>query len=157
MATLRRFGVSMETELLKEFDARVVAPAYANRSDALRALVRSHLLETRMQEDPAMEVVGTITLVYDHARGGLPTRLTVIQHRSRTSIVSTLHVHFDAHNCLEVLVVRGALGDVRSLSDSLCGTRGVDKGTLLINAGVTAGLHRHAPHRHAPAHPRPNA
>ncbi|OHD73175.1 MAG: hypothetical protein A2177_00385 [Spirochaetes bacterium RBG_13_68_11] len=152
MATLRRFGVSMETEFLKEFDARIVTPGYANRSDALRALIRSHLLQMRMQENPALEVIGTITLVYDHRRGDLPTRLTEIQHRSHTSIVSTLHVHFDAHSCLEVLVVRGALGEVRSLSDSLCGARGVKHGTLLINAGVAPGLHHHAPHR---SHSRP--
>lgn len=149
MAVLRRFGVSMEADLLREFDALIGTKGYANRSDALRALVRSHLLETRIHERPAMQVVGTITLVYDHGNGDLPNRLTELQHRSHGSFVSTLHVHLDAHTCLEVLVVRGKLSSVRSISDSLCGTRGVRQGKLLIHAGADS----RAPHR-APARGR---
>jgi CopG family nickel-responsive transcriptional regulator len=143
MAALRRFGVSIERDLLRQFDGLIEKKGYANRSDALRALIRSHLLETRLQESPGMEVIGTITLVYDHGSGDLPTRLTELQHRRHGSIVSTLHVHFDAHNCLEVLVVRGRLAAVRSISDSLCGTRGVRQGKLVINAAVGPGPHRH--------------
>jgi CopG family nickel-responsive transcriptional regulator len=143
MATLRRFGVSIEKTLLKEFDRLIEKKGYANRSDALRVLIHSHLLETRIQESPDAEVIATITLVYDHSRGDLPTTLTEIQHRCHQSIVSTLHVHFDAHNCLEVLVVRGGVKAVRSISDSLTGTRGVRHGKLVINAGVEPRPHRH--------------
>jgi CopG family nickel-responsive transcriptional regulator len=99
-----------------------------------------------------MEVMGTITLVYDHSCGDLPTRLTEIQHRFHRSVVSTLHVHFDEHNCLEVLVVRGRLKAVRSISDSLIGTRGVSQGKLVINSGVETEGDRPAEHRHGPAH-----
>jgi len=136
MGDLRRFGVSIEKTLLKEFDGYLKKKGYANRSDALRALIRSVLLETRTQESPEMEVVGTITLVYDHRTGELLSRLTDIQHRYHQSIVSTLHVHFDEHNCLEVLAVRGAQNVVRGIADSLIGTRGVRQGKLVINAGV---------------------
>jgi len=139
MARLRRFGVSIEKSLLKDFDGLIEKKGYANRSDALRALIRSHLLDTRTQESPDMEVIATMTLVYDHGDGDLPTRLTEIQHRYHQFIVSTLHVHFDAHNCLEVLVVRGGLRAVRSISDSLIGTRGVRHGQLVINAGIQTG------------------
>jgi CopG family nickel-responsive transcriptional regulator len=141
MTALRRFGVSMEADLLGEFDALIEARGYANRSDALRALIRSHLLEARIRENPAMEVIGTITLLYDHGGGDLPNRLTELQHRSHGSFVSTLHVHVDAHTCLEVLVVRGRLSAVRSISDSLCGTRGVRQGKLLVHAGVGSPPH----------------
>ena len=152
MARLRRFGVSIETNLLKEFDSLIEKKGYANRSDALRMLIHSHLLETRIKESPDAEVIATVTLVYDHSSGDLPARLTDIQHRFHQSIVSTLHVHFDEHNCLEVLVVRGALKAVRSISDSLCGNRGVRHGKLVINAGVDPRPHRHPLHPHLP-HP----
>lgn len=148
MGNLRRFGVSIEKTLLKEFDGLIEKKGYANRSDALRALIRSILLETRTQESPDMEVIGTITLVYDHSAGDLPVRLTDIQHRYHKSIVSTLHVHFDEHNCLEVLVVRGAQKVVRGISNSLIGTRGVQQGKLVINAGVEAGGYHATRHVH---------
>jgi CopG family nickel-responsive transcriptional regulator len=148
MANLLRFGVSMEKTLLKSFDGLVESRGYANRSDAIRALIRSQLLEDSTRDSPDMEVIGTITLVYDHATADLPSRLTDIQHRYHRAIVSTLHVHFDAHNCLEVLVVRGRQGAVRAISDSLIGTRGVSQGKLIINAGVAAGAHPPGAHRH---------
>ena len=148
MASLRRFGVSIEKSLLNEFDRLIEMKGYANRSDALRVLIRSHLLETRTRESPDMEVMGTITLVYDHSCGDLPTRLTEIQHRFHRSVVSTLHVHFDEHNCLEVLVVRGRLKAVRSISDSLIGTRGISQGKLVINSGVAHTPHAPMAHRH---------
>ncbi len=146
MAELRRFGVSIEKELLKEFDLLIGKKGYANRSDALRALIRSNLLEERTRETPDMEVIATIALVYDHGAGDLPTRLTDIQHRWHQTIVSTLHVHFDQHNCLEVLVVRGMLKAVRSIADSIIGTRGVRQGKLLINAATRSDGHGHSHH-----------
>jgi CopG family nickel-responsive transcriptional regulator len=133
-ARLARFGVSIEENLLAAFDRLVGQKGFANRSDAFRSMIRSELLETRIEEDPDAEVIGTISLVYDHGSRELPARLTDLQHRHHRSIVSTLHVHFDAHNCLEVIVVRGRLSDVRAMSDSLIGARGVRQGVLSINA-----------------------
>lgn len=137
-ARLARFGVSIEGSLLKAFDRLVAEKGFANRSDALRAMIRSQLLETRIEEEPDVEVIGTISLVYDHGSRELPARLTDMQHRHHRAIVSTLHVHFDAHNCLEVIVVRGRLGDVHAISDSLIGARGVRQGRLIINAEARA-------------------
>jgi len=138
-ARLARFGVSIEENLLAAFDRLVGEKGFTNRSDALRSMIRSELLETRVEGDPDAEVIGTISLVYDHGSRDLPARLTDLQHRHHRSIVSTLHVHFDAHNCLEVIVVRGRLGDVRAMSDSLIGARGVQQGRLIINAEARAG------------------
>ncbi len=153
MANLLRFGVSIEKKLLHDFDGLIEKKGYANRSDALRSLIRSHLLAARTEETPDLQVIGTITLVYDHGSGDLPARLTEMQHRYHQSIVSTLHVHFEEHSCLEVLVVRGRQKDVCAISDSLIGTRGVQQGKLIINAGVEAEEHRvsghaTATHRH---------
>ncbi len=140
-ARLARFGVSIEGSLLEAFDTMVAEKGFANRSDALRSMIRSQLLETRIEGQPDVEVIGTISLVYDHASRELPTRLTDVQHLHHSSIVSTLHVHFDAHNCLELIVVRGRLADVQAISDSLIGARGVRQGRLIVNAEA------HAPDR----------
>jgi CopG family nickel-responsive transcriptional regulator len=128
-----RFGVSIEESLLAGFDALIARKGFSNRSDALRALIRGMLLEAQVEEEPRAEVVGTITLVYDHHHGDLATRLVELQHHFHGHIVSTLHVHIDESNCLEVLVVRGTSEEVRRISDSLIGTRGVQQGKLIIS------------------------
>jgi len=154
MTNLRRFGVSIERGLLKKFDEWIENKGYANRSDALRVLIHSVLLETQTQENPSMDVIGTISLVYDHSSGELTNRLTDIQHRYHQFIVSTLHVHFDEANCLEVIAVRGQQKSVRAIADSLIGTRGVRQGKLTINAAIGAEKHAAAGHTH-PRHPGP--
>jgi len=88
-----------------------------------------------VEEDTEAEVIGTLTLVYDHHAGELSSRLTELEHRFHHAVVSTLHVHFDERNCLEVLVVRGRGAEVRQISDSLIGTRGVHHGRLIIGSG----------------------
>jgi CopG family nickel-responsive transcriptional regulator len=161
MRNLVRFGVSIEEELLSAFDALIEAKGYANRSDAIRGLIRNLLLDVQIEEDPEARVVGTITLVYDHHHGDLANRLVELQHRHHLHIVSTLHVHIDAANCLEVLVVKGRNRQVREISDALIGTRGVQHGKLIIHQGapeaevrgerpVPSQGHAH-PHRHDPS------
>jgi CopG family nickel-responsive transcriptional regulator len=132
---LCRFGVSIEENLLAEFDRLIERKGYANRSEALRALIRAMLLEAHVQEKPEAEVIGTLTLVYDHHAGDLASRLTELQHRHHRAIVSTLHVHFDEHHCLEVLVVRGRNREIQRIADALIGTRGVHQGKLAIHGG----------------------
>jgi len=151
---LARFGVSIEEDLLADFDRLIRAKGYANRSEAIRALIRALLLDTRVEEDPGAEVIGTLTLVYDHHSGELASRLTELQHRHHRAIVSTMHVHIDEHRCLEVLVVRGSAREVRRIGDSLVGTRGVHQGRLSIH-GVEAGARPH--HRPPPTRPRRRA
>ena len=143
---LSRFGVSIEESLLADFDRLIERKGFANRSEALRALIRNLLLDTRVQEDAQAEVIGTLTLVYDHHAGDLSARLTELEHRFHHAVVSTLHVHFDERNCLEVLVVRGRNSEVRKIADSLIGTRGVHHGRLVIGSGVPP--HPRSAHRH---------
>ena len=145
---LSRFGVSIEENLLADFDRLIERKGYANRSEAIRALIRNLLLDTQVEEDPQAEVIGTLTLVYDHHAGDLSSRLTELEHRFHRSVVSTLHVHFDERNCLEVLVVRGRNAEVRQISDSLIGTRGVHHGRLIIGSGLGTTAGPAAPHHH---------
>ena len=137
MERVTRFGVAIEPELLKEFDSLIEHKGYANRSEAIRTLIRALLLESGVRERGESEVIGTITLVYDHGSRDLTRRLTTLQHRFHHNIVSTLHVHFDEHNCLEVLVVKGKNRNVRAISDALIGTRGIHHGNLLIDSGIS--------------------
>ena len=129
---LVRFGVSIESDLLAGFDLFIGRKGYANRSEAIRALIRDAMLQERLETGTRGDVVGAVSLVYDHGSGDISGRLIEIQHRFHEAIVSTLHVHIDAHRCLELLVVRGKSDDIRRIADSIIGTRGVLHGRLLI-------------------------
>jgi len=122
MSKIVRFGVSIEEELLEGFDALIEKKGYANRSEALRNLIRGMLLDVEVREQPDAEVVGTLTMVYDHDHGDLSNRLVDLQHQHHDRIISTLHVHIDEHSCLEVLIVRGRNDEVQQISDALIGT-----------------------------------
>jgi CopG family nickel-responsive transcriptional regulator len=153
MSKVVRFGVSIEEELLEGFDALIEKKGYANRSEALRNLIRGMLLDVEVREQPDAEVVGTLTLVYDHDHGDLSNRLVDLQHKHHDRIISTLHVHIDEHSCLEVLIVRGRNDEVQQISDSLIGTRGVQQGKLIISTAESA-THQHS-HRHSRTHSHP--
>ncbi len=131
MSALTRFGVSIKSDLLKRFDELIMAKDYVNRSEAIRDLIRDRLVEEENRDDKTT-VVGTITIVYSHEVHELSDVLNDIQHKAHTAIISTLHIHLDAHNCLEVLVVKGKGRDIRMIADKLIGTKGVKHGKLTI-------------------------
>jgi CopG family nickel-responsive transcriptional regulator len=128
-----RFSVSLPRKLLRDLDAMVHAKGYTNRSLAIADMVRDRLVEHR-QDLGDREIAGTITLVYDHHRPGLQAGLTDLQHDHHGAIVSTLHVHLDHHNCLEVIVVRGRASLIRRMADGLIAARGVKHGKLTITS-----------------------
>ena len=132
MAELTRFGISIDQRLLEHFDALLADKGYGNRSEAIRDLIRAALVEEDWARDDK-EMVGTVTLVYDHHTRDLADKLTEQQHAHHEAIVSTLHVHLDAHHCLEVVVVRGRASDVKRLADELIGTKGVKHGKLVTS------------------------
>lgn len=125
---LRRFGVSLDAPLLERFDRHIAHHSYTNRSEAIRDLIRCALVEDEWAGNEA--VMGSITIVYDHHVGDLTHRLTAIQHDHAGEIVTTVHVHLDHHNCLEVLIVRGTGDRIRALADRLRSERGVKHATL---------------------------
>ncbi|NIQ40030.1 MAG: nickel-responsive transcriptional regulator NikR [Proteobacteria bacterium] len=130
MSELIRFGISMDSRLLRSFDKMIAQKGYSNRSEAIRDLIRDQLVDS-VWEDEKKAVVGTISLVYDHEIRELNDRLTDVQHQFHRRIISSLHVHLDQHNCLEVLVVKGPGRDIRSIAEMLIGTKGVKHGKLL--------------------------
>jgi CopG family nickel-responsive transcriptional regulator len=131
MSSLSRIGVAIESNLLNKFDRLIARRGYQNRSEAFRDLIRDELVE-QTWSSPESQVVGTVTLVYDHHVRLLNERLTAIQHDFHRSILSTLHVHLDHDHCLEVIVVRGRSADVRKVADTLISAKGVKHGRLTI-------------------------
>jgi CopG family nickel-responsive transcriptional regulator len=138
MGRLARFSVAMDEDLLASFDDLVARRGSAvNRSEAVRDLVRDALVDAEW-EDSDEEIVGTITMVFDHHASDLSDKLDSLQHAHFERIVSSMHVHLDAHNCLEVIVVRGTSAQVRAIADGLLGTKGVKHGKLVP---TTTGRH----------------
>ena len=129
MDDLVRFGVSMDSRLLKQFDKYINQKGYENRSEAIRDLIRSNLVEEEWEVGTG-ETVGTITIIYNHHKRELTDTLTNIQHKYHASMISTMHVHLDSHNCLEVLVVKGKAREIKIVAARLIGTKGVMHGKL---------------------------
>ena len=130
MNELARFGVSMEKKLLHDFDRKICSRGYGNRSEAIRDLIRDRLVELAW-EGGTGEVVGTLTIVYDHHVRDLTERLTDIQHKYHTSIIASTHVHLTHHTCLEVIILRGSAETIRKIADALLAAKGVQHGKLV--------------------------
>ena len=133
MSGVTRFGVSLDEHLLAQFDRVIARKGYTNRSEAIRDLIRESLVREQW-ELGSDEVVGTLTLVYNHEVRDLTDKLTDLQHAHYKAIVSALHVHLDPHHCLEVLILRGKAKELKSIADRLIGTRGVRHGTFSATA-----------------------
>ncbi|MEA1993886.1 MAG: nickel-responsive transcriptional regulator NikR [Euryarchaeota archaeon] len=133
MEKMTRFGVSIPPQLLKKFDELIDAKGYANRSEAIRDMVRDLIIEKQEEKG---NVVGTITLLYDHDVKGVMERLTDLQHHRIDEIASTIHLHLDEHHCLEVIVVKGESQRVRKLADTMIATKGVKHGKLVMTTSL---------------------
>ncbi len=126
-----RFSVSLPPQLLEQLDGMAKEKGYDNRSQAIADMIRAQLVEHRQRFVEA-EIAGTITLVYDHHKQHVQAALTDIQHDHHEVIVSTLHVHLDHDNCLEVLVVRGKADIIKKIADELTTAKGVKHGKLTV-------------------------
>jgi len=131
MEKITRFGVSIEPDLLKKFDKIIKKEGYANRSEAIRDLVRRDLIREE-NKDPNAESIGTLTMIYDHHTGNLTNKLLDLQHDHTKEILSTTHIHIDHNNCLEVLVLKGKTGKIQKLADNIKSLKGIKHGELVM-------------------------
>ena len=129
--TVARITISLPSDLLRQLDEVFERKGYNNRSLAMADMIRNHLVEDRWKFGDE-EIAGTITLVYDHHKQNVQAALTDIQHDHHEVIVSTLHVHLDHNNCMEVLVVRGQAKVIQKIADELIGAKGVKHGKLTV-------------------------
>jgi len=132
---ITRFGVSMASQLLGSFDELIEKQGYTNRSEAIRDLVRDRLVEADWEADKG-KVVGAVVLVYDHDMRMLGDRLTDLQHQLGHLVVSSMHVHLDDRDCLEVVVMKGPGKEVRRLADRLLSLKGVKHGRLVTTGSA---------------------
>ena len=131
MSEIVRFSVSLEADLLKQFDRYCKEGKFATRSEAIRQLLRESLTAHAWESD-AQDAAATLTIVYDHHRTHLADWLLELQHRHTDMVVSTMHVHLDHHNCLEVIVLRGRAGALQKVASELRGLKGIHKGQLVM-------------------------
>ena len=150
---LVRFSVAIGGELLDKFDRYREEHRYANRSEAVRGLMRAALIEDAVADD-AGDAMGVLTIIYDHHAGRIAEKLTELQHLHLDRVVTTTHVHLDARRCLEVILLRGPTRTIRELADGLIGIKGVETGRLVLaSASAIEGGHSHRhdhPHPHGP-------
>jgi len=120
-----RIGVSLPEKLLSRFDEMILQRGYSSRSEGIRDAIRNYIVHYEWMSDVQGERVGVITLVYSHGQRGLVENLTEIQHDAGPIIQSSLHVHLDHDNCLEVIVLRGEGQDVRKAAEKMMSLKGV--------------------------------
>ncbi|MBI4527260.1 MAG: nickel-responsive transcriptional regulator NikR [Deltaproteobacteria bacterium] len=131
MSKVLRFGVSLEDDLLRSFDRSIADLGYANRSEAIRDLIRDHLIQKKVSRGEG-DIIGVVSLVYDHRVRRLGDLLADMQHRAQVAINASLHIHLDEHNCLEVIVIRGGADKVHEVAGKLIATKGVQNGKLTM-------------------------
>lgn len=130
MNGLVRFGISLEKDLLKEFDRLIKEKNYSNRSEAIRDIIRDSLVKEEWKR--GKDVAGAISIVYDHHKRELMDVIVDIQHDYQDMIVASQHAHLDHNNCLEVIIVKGRSSKIKELSDKLRAVKGVKHGALSI-------------------------
>jgi len=123
MSQLVRLSLSIEKPLFNQLEKLVKKSGYQNRSEFVRDMIRDRLVKGEWDKDE--EVLGTITLVYDHHQRRLAEKLVDLQHEHHASVLVTTHVHLSHHLCAEVILVRGRASLVRRLADAMHQQKGV--------------------------------
>ncbi len=154
---LERISVSLDEELVEQFEHYLKARGYRNRSEAIRDLIREKLEAEHIDQNSDGHCIGTLSYVFNHSERELSRRLTNAQHHHHDVAVSTLHVHLDHDNCLESVVVNGPTSEVQAFANGIITQPGVRHGKLhLIPVDVEQQKHSHGntPHPHSHTHPR---
>lgn len=128
----KRFGITIPPDLLEKFDSKIEKEMYESRSEAIRDLIRDFIAEEDLKEEG--RAVAALTLVYDHTRTGVTEKMTDIQHHTGPEVVSTMHLHLDEANCMEILALKGKSSNIRELSSRLRSIKGVKQGELAITS-----------------------
>ncbi len=132
MSELIRFGVSIDQNLLENFDRLNSERGYATRSEALRDLIREALIQQKIETDSATKVLGSLTLVYDHHARNLSQEMGAIQHDFHENILSVMHLHVSHDDCMEIIAVSGIVSEIVNLSNRLLSLKGIKNGKLFL-------------------------
>ena len=137
MTQLERIGVSLDKELLSMFDKFIAGQGYQSRSEAIRDLVRQQLSDEQLG-NPKAKAVAVVLLVYDHHSTKLMEKLTGLQHSHLLQTISSIHIHLDEHDCLEIIVLRGRVGEINKMAESIISLKGVKLGRINLVAAESA-------------------
>jgi CopG family nickel-responsive transcriptional regulator len=140
MSELVRFGVSIEQDLLENYDRLTNERGYATRSEALRDLIRDALIQQKIETQNEIEALGSLTLVYDHHARNLAQEMGEIQHQFDENILSVMHLHVSHDDCLEIIALRGIVSEISALANALLSLKGIKNGKLFLtlpSSGIT--------------------
>ncbi len=129
MKRIERIGVSLEDELLSQFDELISKQGYQSRSEAIRDLIRRQLSSERLA-NPGAKAVAAVCVVYDHHATNLMEKLTSLQHCHILQTISSIHIHLNEHDCLEVIVLRGCVREINKVAENLISLKGVKLGRI---------------------------
>lgn len=127
---LTRFSMTIETELFRAMNDWLKDKPDTNRSEFIRDLIRSRVSEEPV--DPGDTVGGIVTYGYDHHQRELDNRITEYSHHHHEAIISSMHIHIDHHDCLEVVALKGTGEEVQAISDQLLTMKGISFGRLSV-------------------------
>ena len=133
MEKVLRKGIAFDPNQLKQFDNLIKKKKYKSRSEAIRDMIRKEIIEEQ-QENPESEMIATLTIIYEHHEHHVQDELTYIQHHYHALIISSIHVHIDHCNCLEVIVLEGKVKDIRKIADEIIANKGVKHGKLFLSS-----------------------
>jgi len=131
MSKVSRITISIEEDLLDKFENFLSENGFPSRSEGIKHLVRNALVE--QEWEAGVSGAGTISIVYDHHKNGLMERLVAIQHDFEGLVTCSQHVHLDHHNCMEVLVLRGDIGDIKGLFSAIKSIKGLKHSSLTMS------------------------
>jgi len=133
MEKIERIGVSVEAKLLSAFDELTRRQGYQSRSEAIRDLIRARLSQQRLA-DPKAKAVAAVMIVYEHHSTRVIEKLTALQHSHLLHTISTMHIHLDDHHCLELIVLRGRVGEINRMAEQIISIKGIKLGRTNIVA-----------------------
>jgi CopG family nickel-responsive transcriptional regulator len=139
MEKIERIGISLEKKLLADFDKLIAKKDYQSRSEAVRDLIRQQLSSEQIS-NPKEQAVAVVAIVYDHHATELMKKLTHLQHSHLLQTISSLHVHLDAHNCMEIIVLKGQVGEINSTAEKILSQKGVTLGKVNL---IPTRMHNH--------------
>lgn len=132
MSDIIRFGVSIEQELLENFDRLIAERRYNNRSEALRDLIRETLIQHKIETEAETQALGSLTLIYDHHAANLLQEMAQIQHNFHQLILSVMHLHVSHNDCMEVIALQGRVAEIVQLANGLLSLKGIKNGKLFL-------------------------
>lgn len=155
---MQRMTITLDNDLVADFEKYLADNGYRNRSEAIRDLIRQRIDEQRLTEQPSGDCLANLTYVFNHHERDLASRLTESHHAHHDLNIATLHVHLDHDNCMEGVVLRGPVERVQAFANATIAEPGVRHGHLyVVPVKIAEQTHTHGAdspaHRHAHVQP----